>query len=223
MCQCWQRDNSQKNSPAEGKRFGKSKGLEQLTLRSLQSKNRQETDNRREDSGHDSRSHLCGPFIDSRQQVFVLGAVFHAVHDTFRQDNPHIHHGADGDGDTRKGDDIGIHPGIAHDDEGKKHTDGQQSRHDQGSPQVKQQNDNHDGGDQNFLCQVAVQCPDGFPNQFAAVVERHDMHPGDGSVFQHFGGKTGLQLGDFFADAFYDVQRVGAKAGHHDPSDGFSA
>ena len=75
----------------------------------------------------------------------------HIPDDAFDKHDADVHHHADSDGDTRKGNYIGGYSCVAHDDEGRQHGDREHAGYHGGCPEVEDQHDDNDDTDQYFV------------------------------------------------------------------------
>ena len=102
--------------------------------------------------------------------LFQMAKNVLADHDT------HVHDGADGYGDARKGHDIGVHSESLHSNETQQHSQGKHTSDQQAAAQVHHHHDNHDQGDQDFLTEGIIKCAQGFVDQSRTVVEWYDRN-----------------------------------------------
>ena len=140
----------------QGEGLGVGQRLEQLALGGLHGEDRQEADDRRGHGRHHRAAHLDGRAVDDLQSVLLGVRLLQPAQDVLAEDDPHVHHGADGDGDARQGHDVGVDPEELHADEGHQHRQRQQPGDQQAAAQVHDHDDDHDDGDQDLFGQGRV-------------------------------------------------------------------
>ena len=220
-------NDADKERCQQGEGLGERQGPEQLAFGGLHRKYRQETDDSSGEGCDDGRCHLDGGGIDHFHQLFTPGSLvlrhIQMPDDILGEDDPHIRHHPDGDGDTRKSHDIGIHAELLHDNEGDQHAQGQQAGNKYGGPQVEHQDHHHDDTDQDLVGKGCLQGAEGLFDQTGTVVKRHNGHFRDGAVLQLLGGQAGGDLFDLLFHVPDHLHGVGAVTGHHHAAHRFGA
>ena len=134
--------------------------------------------------------------------------------DVFIQDNPQIHHGSDGNGDTGKCHNVGIYTKVLHEDEAHEHRQRQEGGYQNRSPQVVHHHNNYNDGDQNLEADGFIQGTECLVDQSGAVVKRDNGHFRNRAVFQCFGWQAIGYGIDFFFYRIDDFQRIITVAGN---------
>ena len=145
--------------------------------------NGQEADDRCADSSHHRRSDLgCGAAddIDTSLPASAVdetfgGPVFFPIRqvviDVLKDDDPHVDHRSDRDGNSGKRHDVRVHAEDIHGDERNQHSQRQRNGNDQAGPKMQQEQDDDRDRDQRLLHQSFAERVDGFVNQKRAVVD----------------------------------------------------
>ena len=190
----------------------------------FQEEYREEADHRGEARGEDGAGDLAHALFDQSDKSFSFSFVLvllhlHMADNVLHEDHLDIDHDTDGDGDARECHDVGIHSRVAHDDKGEQHAHGQDAGDDDRGPQVKDDHDHHDDGDEDLQREGRLQRADGLLDQAGAVVERDYRHLGDRTVRQRLLGQSRVHLGDLLFHVVDHLQRVRTVAGDDHPAD----
>ncbi|MNK96911.1 hypothetical protein D3C87_1172220 [compost metagenome] len=107
--------------------------MEHPPLLRLQRKHRQKAHGDDQQGEEDGGPHLYARLRDDAPAVLVGERLpLHVFVDVLDHHYGAIHHGADGDGDTAEGHDVGVDPLQVHHDKGRQNGDGQGDDHHQG-------------------------------------------------------------------------------------------
>ena len=166
-----QRDD---NRCGQGECLGEGKRSEQFSLGPDHREHRQETDDGGRDGGQHRAGDLAGCPVYHFQAIFLRFGIVQVLEDVLAEDDPHVDHRTDGDGDARKGNDVGVDAEDFHGDKAHQHRQRQQRTDQQRTAQVHHHYQNDDDRDQDFLGQRGVQRTQGLVNQARAVVEWDD-------------------------------------------------
>ncbi len=148
---------------------------EELALLPGHGEDGEEADHRGENGGEDGGGHLAGSAKHRGRHGLVRGRSPVVAEHALGHHDPHGHDGADGDGNPREGDHVGLqaddphHPKAHEDREGKHHAD----HH--GGPQVQHQQHDHENGDQDLIQQRVVQRGEDALDEVRAVIEGDDL------------------------------------------------
>ena len=196
----------------EGEGLGVGQGAEQLALGPGHEEDGQKADDGRAHGREHGAADLGGPLEDHPGHGRVLWRGVHLLQDALADDDAHIDHGPDGDGDARQGHDVGIHPELFHGDEAHHHGHGQERRDEKGAAQVHDQHQDHDDGDQDLLLEGRAERIEGLVDEARAVVEGHNGQLGARAVGQGLLRQTGSDAGDLGLDRVDGRQGVFAVA-----------
>ena len=143
--------------------------------------------------------------------------------DVLTDDDAHIDNGADGEGNSGQGDDVGVDAEQLHRDEGCQHRQRQHTADNDRAAQVHHQHQHDDNRDQYFLGQGRFQRAEGFVDQAGAVVKRDDCDLGGCAVVQLLGRQAGRDFFDIGFHVFDRLQRIIAVTDDRDSAAGFGA
>ena len=141
------------------------------------------------------------------------------LEDVLADDDAHIDHGADGDGNAGESDYVGVNAKDLHRGETGEHGQRQQPGDQHGSAQIHHQRQHHDHRYQHLLAQGALQRAQRLLNQARSVVKRDHLHLADPPVGQSFPRQARGDFRDLGLDAFNSCQRIGTIARHHHAAD----
>ena len=122
--------------------------------------------------------------------------------------DPHIHHCTNGDGDTGERHDIRIDTENLHGDETHKHRHREKTGDEDGTFHVHDHQENYDDRNQNFLGQCRIQRSERLVDKSRTVIERNDLDLTDRAVGKCLFGEPRGDLCDFLFDVFDSCKRI---------------
>ena len=144
------------------------------------------------------------------------------ANNVFTDDDAHVHHRPDSDGDAGQGHDVRIDLEEPHRDKAHQYRKRQQAGNKHRTSKMPQQDNDNDDRDQDFLCDGIVERAERFVDQPRAIVERNDLHLADGSIGQRLSRQARCDLVDLGGNVLNDFQRILTITNNHHTANRFS-
>jgi len=195
--------------PKKGEGLGVGQGSEQLSFRPGEREDREEGDDRHQDRSGDRRADLAGGLVDDLDHRAAAGLVLLEVpDDVFREDDAHIDHGADGDGDAAQAHQVRIDAEELHENETDHHRQRHGDADDEAASQVAQKHEHHEGGHEDLFEESILERIERLVDKHGSIIEGNDLDLAGGAVGERFRGQRGGDVADPLLDPVDHLERI---------------